>query len=150
MRSLVTNFLSCSRAIFAAVNLVPRLFRDCACAVDVCVTCLGFSTMTISIRKGVVITITSALQECKLPAYVHMRSAKSSRDVCSKISTCVAFGALYVCSSFLAGEFSSRCTVYDSYRALLVCVWDGVFVKRRDSHEGHWNSVRIVYIASVH
>ena len=35
----------------------------------------------------------------------------------------------------------SRYTVYDSYRALLVCVWDGVFVKRRDSHERHWNSV---------
>ena len=36
------------------------------------------------------------------------------------------------------------CTVYDSYCTLLVCVWDGVFVKWRDSREMHWNSVRIV------
>ena len=33
------------------------------------------------------------------------------------------------------------CTVYDSYYTLL---WDGVFVKGRDSHERYWNSVRIV------
>ena len=35
----------------------------------------------------------------------------------------------------------SRSTVYDGYRALLVSVWDGVFIKLRDSHERHWNSV---------
>ena len=29
----------------------------------------------------------------------------------------------------------ARYTVYDGYRALL-----GVFIKRRDSHERHWNS----------
>ena len=29
------------------------------------------------------------------------------------------------------------CTVYDSYYTLLVCVWDGGFVKGRDSHEIH-------------
>ena len=92
-----------------------------------------------------VITITSALRECRLPAadvraYIYIRGgAKSSRDVGSKLytyvptvllhrlidrSTCAAFGALYGCSSFLAGEFRDRCAVYDSYRTLLVCVWD--------------------------
>ena len=57
-----------------------------------------------------------------------------------------SFGALYGCSSFLAGEFRDRRTVYGSYRTLLVCVWDGIFVKRHDSRERHWNSVQIVYI----
>ena len=81
-------------------------------------------------------------------------SAKSSRDVCCIYYTyyiCIDRSTCVVCMDVLRSLLvsleiiCSRCTVYDSYRARLVCVWDGVFVKRRDSHERHWNSVRIVY-----
>ena len=90
---------------------VPRIFDD-----DI-----------IWIRKGVGY-IHHAQVQCS--AYMCIcacaRSAESSRDVSDLTldrSTCVAFGALYGSSSFLAGEFSTV------YRALLVCVWDGVFVE---------------------
>ena len=46
-----------------------------------------FDDDIISIRKCVGITITSALRQCKLPAYVHMRSGKSSRDVFCRVRT---------------------------------------------------------------
>ena len=50
--------------------------------------------------------------------------------------TCVA---LELCMDVLRSLLVSLeiicfiCTVYDSYCTLLVCVWDGVFVKGRDS-----------------
>ena len=47
-------------------------------------------------KKGLGITIISALQECKLPAYVHMRSAKSSCDICSNIYTYLRVHRVYI------------------------------------------------------